>query len=89
MDKTVAKIIDYSKILYKMTDDQIVNMTRQLSNLSNDEKKETLISFYKSYLMYKKATNDLLLKISTVNNDMEEYKEHLEADDILGQIDNI
>lgn len=86
MENIDSSIIKYLEILYKVNDKEKVRFIESLKKTSNEDKKKFLKILYDAFKSYESKIKDWFYKIQKINNEILEYKEWIDVDEILNQI---
>jgi len=91
-DKLIWKILYLLKWMYDMTENDEKKIVSILEKLSEQEKIDIAYNLYKKFEIEDNILKQALLKLKTIDHDIEEYHTKQEADrwleDILQQVEN-
>ena len=85
-DKLIGKIIYLLRWMYDMTEEDEKNIISILEDLSEEEKIDIAYMLYKKYEIENNLLKQAVLKLKTIDHDIEEYHTKKEADTWLEEI---
>jgi len=85
-DKLIWKIMYLLRGLYDMTEEDEQNIIKVLEELSEEEKIDIAYMLYKKFEIENNILKTAVLKLKTIDHDLQEYHTKEEADKWLAEI---
>ena len=87
MDKLDQLILKLTESLYEISDEERQWLIESFSRTNEEDKKQIAEVLMDSYNKMNSNLKQFLYKFNKINNELTEYKERLNVDDILDHID--
>lgn len=83
MNELDKKIIELFKVIYDLNNDDINEITNTIKDLTDEEKKSTIVALYERYKSMIDNSNILQTKLQSVKNNYDEHLEEINTNDII------
>ncbi|GEM_PF-5848314 len=82
MKELDKKIIELFRVIYDLDEKDINDLQKTIKDLSDDEKKSTIIALYKRYESRIINSKHLVEKLQTIKNNTDEFLDEINSKDI-------
>lgn len=87
MSELEQGIIKIMEALFEINEEKKDEVIKSFSTTNEEDKKQIFNILYEAYQKFEENSKMLLTKMQLINNEVVEYKEQLQADPILDQLD--